>query len=54
MDITKRYMLERVLSVLDPEMVSDERIGAFHEAAMLFGLWRGELERLKEKGGNRE
>lgn len=54
MDITKRYMLERVLGILDPEMVSDERIEAFRNAAMLYHDWSSELERLKRDGGNRE
>lgn len=54
MDITRRYMLERVLGILDPEMVSDERIEAFHNASVLFGLWSNELERLKKEGGNRQ
>lgn len=43
MDITRRYMLERVLGILDPEMVSDERIEAFHEAAALYGAWIKEV-----------
>lgn len=51
MDINRKYILEKVLSVLDPEKVSDERINAFRNAAALYEEWSRMDEIQMVKGG---
>ncbi len=50
MGINRRYMLERVLGILDPEMVSDGRIEAFRNAAIMYEEWREEVVRERKEG----
>lgn len=46
---TKRMdILERVLNVLDPEEVSDERIQAFHDALVWYKEWNKEWNKKLE------
>lgn len=42
MDETNKVLLERVFNILDPEVISDERMYAFHAAAELYRMWEKE------------